>query len=91
MADHTSRPVAASETVGHDGQLVRGRAAREGFEAAVDELDLVDGYIDIDIYTHRYAYHALRTDASLPLSACLLPARMRMHMHRGACISKTSR
>ena len=52
MADHTSRPVAAPETVGHDGQLVRGRAAREGFEAAVDELDLVGGYIDIDIYTY---------------------------------------
>ena len=52
MAEHTSRPVAApAETVIHDGHLVRGRAAREGFKAAVDELDLVDGHMDMHMYT----------------------------------------
>ena len=46
MADGPpSRAVAGPEAVAHDGQLVRGGAAREGFESPVDELDLVGGYM----------------------------------------------
>jgi hypothetical protein len=47
--DPPSRAVAGPEAVAHDGQLVRGGAAREGFESPVDELDLVGGYM-VDAY-----------------------------------------
>ena len=60
----------------------RGRAAREGFEAAVDELDLVGGYIDT--YIHTLICISCATHRRFPASICLPTARPRTYAHAHA-------